>query len=153
MAAAPHIISDFRGKAIGVPMAGAGTLYVISTLLAVQMTTPDAARTVDLALDDLWPMAMLLVPTTIVGALLSGIPLLLGVSIMARAGKRNVGLRHPAIWAMAGAAGPGLTLFIDLQGLEPMALALTWTGASCALLARRYVSWDEVDGRPVAARA
>ncbi len=139
--------AEWGHRAVAIPAAWAGSFFLLACLLAMQQTTagdtiPVEAPSIEILLGI--PAALAL--ASIFGMVLSALPILGGVAIMAAVGRWSPGLRHPAIWALAGAAICG-ALVIDPSEAElsPPALALVFTGAACAALARRYVHWPEFE--------
>jgi hypothetical protein len=140
----PNTIAEWNDKAIGVPMAFAGVVFLLTLPLSIQMLRPAEAWPVDSDLRDLAVFPFLLIPASAVGALLSAIPLLIGVPTMVWAGTRNIGMRHPFAWALAGGSmAGGFVSCFEWLDEELIVLASIWTGAACALLSRRYVRWTE----------
>lgn len=128
-------------KAVLVPAWLAGSFYLVSLLLAAGATQPAAAAEIDAQ----WAPALLLVlPATLLGAIISALPLAAGVAVMTRLGRWNVGLRLPGAWAIAGAATIAAPVVVVSGGeVQAPSLALIFTGALCALVARRYVRWPD----------
>ncbi|WP_448664406.1 hypothetical protein ACG3SL_06945 [Sphingomonas sp. CJ20] len=143
----PRLRSEWDHTAVAIPACWAGIIFLISLLLAVVQAEPGAVVPVEPApIEVLFGIPVFTALASIAGMLLSAIPLWAGVAVMATLGRCNLGFQHPAIWALAGAAMCGGTVLacgIDLA--EPAALALLFTSATCAALARRYVRWSPVD--------
>lgn len=83
------------------------------------------------------PLSVLSVP---IGAVLATVPILLGTAAMRWLGSWNVAMRLPPVWMLVGGgvAGGGAMM------LEPDMLVIVsfaFTGAVCALIARRGVTW------------
>jgi hypothetical protein len=79
------------------------------------------------------------------GALLSVLPILLLTEFLAFVGYRNFGLRHPAMWGLAGGVviAPWFAWRMESAGVQAVAIALTGTGIACALLCRSGVVWHD----------
>lgn len=137
-----HAPARWSAKAIGVPAASAGTLYLLALALAAQQCAPADSIPIGYPSVELLGIVGLVGLASAVGAVVSALPLLIGVFVMSALGRWNLGLRHPAIWALAGAAMAAL-LVLGGDIATPPALALLCTGAVCAALARGYVHWPE----------
>ncbi len=139
--------AGWSGRAIGIPAFAAGLMYLIALLLAVQMLEPAESWPLDGDFTELLAVIPFAGMAMAVGALLAVVPVTLGVTTMAWIGKHNIGARHPAMWALAGAAGAaGVVALLGVwETPTPPALALIFTGAGCAALARRYVRWPQTE--------
>ncbi len=63
---------------------------------------------------------------------------------MGWAAARNVGLMHPAIWAIAGgASAAAAALALDPQAESPVTFALIATATLCALIVRYGTRWSD----------
>ncbi|WP_404339295.1 hypothetical protein AB2M62_08305 [Sphingomonas sp. MMS12-HWE2-04] len=141
---APVRIVWMRG-ALSRPLLSAGILYLLAFPLTAQMLCPSAAWPVVLDISMLGIVPLLLL-AGIVGALLALLPVLIGTAAMAELGRHNLGLQHPAMWALAGAAtAAGICATLGTRPDEPPALALIFTGSACALLARQKIRWIEAE--------
>lgn len=82
------------------------------------------------------------IPVIVIGALLASAPVLLGGALLARVGTANVGVRHPACWAILGGAIPGTAITaLDMGDVQQFNVALIATGTICALLVRYGTRW------------
>lgn len=137
-------------RSILVPGLWAGILFVAALMLSLQQGCPGATIDVAPLLPDsvpamllyALPMVLPVALVAMVGLALSALPLLAGVTALAALGRWNAGTRHPAFWALVGAAAPAAVLAVAGAALDAApATALILTGAACAALARRYVRW------------
>lgn len=125
-------------------------LFLLFLLFGIMVSDPTAAIPVEWAwaagVEGAVGLFFLAALSSALGAVLALVPLWLGVAALAFAGRWNIGVRHPAFWAMAGAGMPALALPVfGVDAASPPALALLFTGATCAALARRYVRWPEYE--------
>ncbi|AJP71508.1 hypothetical protein [Sphingomonas hengshuiensis] len=139
--------AEWGHRAVAIPAAWAGSFFLLACLLATQQTMPGDTIPVELpSIEFVLGLFAAAALASIFGMLLSAIPILGGVAFMATVGRWSPGLRHPAIWALAGAAMcAGAVLGPGGGADSPPALALVFTGAACAALARRYVHWPEFE--------
>lgn len=139
--------AEWGHRAVAIPAAWAGSFFLLAWLLATQQTVPGDTIPVETpSIGILLGIPTALALASIFGMVLSGLPILGGVAFMAWLGRWSPGLRHPAIWALAGAAiCGGFAIDPSDAELSPPALALVFTGAACAALARRYVHWPDVE--------
>lgn len=81
---------------------------------------------------------------SVVSTLFALIPNLIGICVMGWLGSRNVGLRHPAIWALAGAAAAGIPTWLLVASNDGSFWTTTWAaiGALSALVARWAIWWE-----------
>ena len=79
------------------------------------------------------------------GFFLSIVPNIVGSWFMHGLGIGNIAARLPVMWALVGAGAAGLPLVFvaDLAGSTTIGTALTFTGASCALVAHRFSTWQD----------
>lgn len=133
------------GRAIGFPALSAGVIYLIALPLAVQMTTPAESWPLEGDWTDMAGILPFVGLATAFGAMIAVVPIVFGVHAMAWLGTHNIGMRHPAIWVLAGGAMAAgiLAPFGAWEDISSPALALVLTGAGCAALARRYVRWPQ----------
>lgn len=86
-----------------------------------------------------------LIASSVVGTILSILPIAFGRVLLMWIGRKNVGLRHPAIWGLTGGflAWSALIAF-DYRSTvdDPLLPALMLTGTCCALLCRMTADWE-----------
>lgn len=135
----------WNSRAIVAPGLASGILYPLSLVLMLQQFAPGEPWPIDPgagAIGDALALLPVLGLAIGVGLVLALAPLLIGVVTLARIGRWNAGTRHPAFWALVGAAIPASVFAAAGASLaEPPVSALLCTGAACAALARRYVRW------------
>ena len=131
-----------RWRAVLIPAAAAGAVFTVAsgTFFVLESNATKV-------LDSGAAAALLggLVIGTPVGFFLALLPMSVGVLAMHWLGSWNLGLRHPAAWALAGGGMAALILIalnrsIFDQDFGP-ATGFVATGTLCALLARGYVRW------------
>lgn len=141
--------SDWSGRAVFIPAICAGGLFCASLLLAIQQSFPAEAVPVEsdpgTLFENVAGASVFLVLASLVGLVASALPILVGVRLLAAIGRWNSGSRHPAFWALIGAAAPaGVAVALGSCPDEPAVLSFVLTGASCAAIARRYVRWSPI---------
>ena len=98
---------------------------------------------VDLTLLQGLPIAMfMLLPAAWIVAI---VPNLLGAHLLGWLGRGNVGVRLPAVWAIAGAAAAGVPAWL-MSGIDDTwrtPAAMAGIGAVNALLCRAKIRWDD----------
>ena len=121
----------------------AGPAFLLGLALAALGWQPD--RPVPLHVDpDLLPALMgLMLAAVIVGTIIAFPLAMLGAMALSGLGRDNIGLRHPAFWALTGAlaaGGPAACI-----GMEDSAFltAFAFTGAVVASISRWRVAWDD----------
>lgn len=122
----------------------AGPVFAASLVFATMLESPSPV-----ALDAQWGMIaggalVMIMPVIVIGMLLAFFPVWLGAKLLAWAGSANIGLRHPAFWAIMGGAIPGSLLpVIDLGSDRHFGTALIATGAICAVIVRYGTRWSD----------
>ncbi len=133
----------------------AGPIFVIGLLLGTWSTTMDTVIIVpdlaDAGAGILISIVIGIAMTMLVGAFISGIPNLLGTSLMQRLGRHNVAMRLPITWALAGglAAAMPVTLIGGTQNDAIASFAFSFAGAICALICRWRVVWNDPAPHPL----
>jgi hypothetical protein len=146
----PDCRSEWSGRAVFTPAFCAGGLFCGSVVLAIQQCVPATAFPVQGGAMTVFQMLaglLLFLPVaSIVGMVLSVLPILVGVTILAAIGRWNIGTRHPAFWALTGGAAPAGVAFATGSNVAELGvLAFILTGAACAAIARRYVRWSPIE--------
>ncbi|QNQ11354.1 hypothetical protein [Sphingomonas alpina] len=135
--------TNYHGFALATFLAG--PIYVTS--MGIAIWTTDMSAAVQLPNDWSWVAALL--PLTmfsmIGGAFLSIVPNLIGLQAMMWLGGRNPAMQLPVSWALAGVLSMAfVTMLAEPDSTVSIpGIALVITGAICALLCRRGVSWEE----------
>jgi hypothetical protein len=96
-------------------------------------------------------MVIALVPTIIVGFLISFVPNAIGAYVLSKAGETSETARAPIFWVGAGAMlGFGAAVlfgafqpFASFQDSAPVIFALVLTSAVCAGLCRARTRWED----------
>ncbi|QNA83673.1 hypothetical protein G4G27_06420 [Sphingomonas sp. So64.6b] len=133
----------------------AGPIFVIGLLLGTWSTTMDAAIIVpdlpDVGAGVFITIVVGIVLTMLVGALVSGIPNLLGTRLMQWFGRHNAAMRLPVAWALAGGLSTALPVAMIGGTRNDMiaGFAFSFTGAICALICRWRVVWDDPAPQPL----
>lgn len=124
---------------------GAGPVFIATLLSSIVLENPAQPIVVEVSWGQIIGAGLAMVfPVMLVGGLLALFPVWLGTKLLAWAGARNIGLRHPAFWGIAGGAMPALLLpFMDLGSGRQFGTTLIATGAICALIARYGTRWDD----------
>ena len=132
--------SLMHGVALATLAAGPAFLTA-ATLGAYCLQIP---RPIAIAPQFVFAGVLLLIPATVIGALVSVVPNLLGAIALARLADRLPPLRTGPAWTLIGAALAFL-LFRDTGASEAIFLfPATATGALCATLCRHGIWWAEV---------
>ena len=136
-----------RGSGQIVAILSAGPVFLVGLAIGGWALAPGAAidpaaLLMGLALA---PMAALSVP---IGSVLAAVPILLGTAAMRWTGGWNVAMRLPPLWMLVGGgvAGAGAVM---IESSTPIVISFAFTGAVCALIARRSVTWVDT---PIRAR-
>jgi hypothetical protein len=146
----PWCRSEWSGRAVVVPGLAAGVLFCGFLVMAIQQAFPAEALPVEgdliTAGTVLGGTLAFLVLASVIGLVISAIPILIGVTVLAAIGRWNLGTRHSAFWALAGAALPAsAAVAVGSNFADPTPFALMMTGAACAAIARRYVRWSPIE--------
>lgn len=114
-------------------------------LFATMLEYPATPVAMDVRWEEiLAPVLGSFVPLVVIGAVGAALPAWLGGAVMARASAGNVGLRHPACWAIAGGAMVAMPVAaLGEDSFQYTGLALIATGAICALLVRYGTRWSD----------
>jgi glucose-6-phosphate-specific signal transduction histidine kinase len=127
--------------------AAAGPLFVLGVLLGILSDTPAAAIpiTLDFSTTNI-PAIIVGVPTALVtvmlvGAIIALLPTMIGTAVMTRLGDLNPAFRLQVMWALTGAVACALFVTVNDGRSSATLVALTFTGACCALICRRGVEW------------
>ena len=131
----------------------AGPLFVLGAAISFLISDPAAAIPVDIDLGGASIAAMLvgvpivLAVVMVLGGMIAVLPNLIGTTAMTWLGDRNPGTQLPVVWALAGAAAfavPIAALGGTWGEMPPARLVpFIFTGACCALICRRGVSWTK----------
>lgn len=139
-------ISFYRGGLVAT--LAAGPLFLLMLGLAVIVTGAGEAIDVDPGGKMLGPLLPILAASLVIGAFLAVLPVCIGGTVMGWVAARNIGLAHPAIWAMAGGgAMAGGLLPFGAIGDSPVSIALIATGTICALIVRFGTRWSDANPR------
>ncbi len=133
------------GAGLITAIVSAGPIFVIGLLLGTWSADMDAVI-LPPGLSDASPSIVAgMVMTILAGALISGIPNVLGTCIMQRLGRHNIAMRLPVAWALAGglAAGMPFALIDAGQDSAVAGFSFAFAGTMCALLCRCGVHWEE----------
>ncbi len=134
--------SFFRGGLIAT--IGAGPIFLLMFGLAIWTHAPGDTISLDLDARDQVVLLPMLAASLVLGALLAVLPVWIGGLVMGWAAARNVGLMHPAIWAIAGgASAAAAALALDPQAESPVTFALIATATLCALIVRYGTRWSD----------
>ena len=123
----------------------AGPLFLLG--IGIGMLIADPATPVSIYMDWQIGLAVPIVAmfAAIFGVIIAFLPNLIGAALMTSIGNRYRAARLPLMWMLAGAlasAVPMLAIYAGSSGVQPVNLiALTFTGACCALICRRRVEW------------
>ena len=137
----------------------AGPLFVLGAAISFLISDPAAAIPVDINLDGASMAAILLgvsialAVVMVIGGMMAILPNLIGTAAMTWLGDRNPGAQLPLVWALAGAvafAAPIAALSGEWGEEWPAHLVpFVFTGACCALICRRGVSWAKTWPEPL----
>lgn len=116
----------------------ASTLIGPLTVVATTLLSVSSARD----LSELWSIPFAVIAALPLGFAVSLLPNLAGSALLAWAGRGNLGLRLPPVWAMAGAAGGwGIgALWTPIAETQGVAAGI---GAVSALLCRSMTRWQD----------
>ena len=140
---------------VGVKQAtlAAGPLFVLGAAISFPIGNPAAAIPVDIDLGGtsiammLTGLPVALALLMVFGGMIAVLPNLIGAAAMTWLSDRNPGAQLPIVWALAGAAAfavPIAALGEAWGGTSPDHLVpFVFTGACCALICRRGVSWTK----------
>jgi len=127
--------------------AAAGPLFLVGLMLGFQATTPAAVIAISPDISAIDILAVIVgIPTALVTVMLIGIaialiPTMVGTAVMIRLGDVNPAFRLPIMWALAGALPCALFMALDFGEAPILLVALTFTGACCALICRYRVQY------------
>lgn len=122
----------------------AGPIFLLMTGVAAIVLDPAAATGLFFTSQELAMLLPILAASMVLGAILAVLPVWIGGSAMGWAAARNIGLAHPAIWALTGGAvAAGVALPLDRALQSPLTLALIATAAICATIVRYGTRWSD----------
>lgn len=123
----------------------AGPVFAAALLFTAVFESPAATVIIDVHRGEIvGGILMMAPPLVLIGGLLAVFPVWLGSNLLASAGERNIGLRHPAIWAIAGGAMAAIPkAALDAGTISSFGTALIVTGAICALIVRYGTRWSD----------
>lgn len=123
----------------------AGPVFAATLLFTAVFESPAAAVSIDIQWSEVvGGILVMATPLILIGGLLAFFPVWLGSNALAWASEHNIGLRHPAIWAIVGGAIPAMPIaLLDADATSPFGTALIATGAICALIVRYRTRWSD----------
>lgn len=117
----------------------AGPSFVLLLLLGEIFRDPSG-----IDLREIWALLPILLVATVVGMVISLLPILLGGFAMSHIGARWIAARHPIAWASIGATmGMLMALLFDEAARFWLMLPFAMNGAACALIVRYGTRWDD----------
>lgn len=122
----------------GIASASAGPIFALTLGLGI---LPISGQPIPIVVDEPFGWVILLIPITLVGAILSLIPNIVGSGLMGWLGRSNAALRLPVAWGIAGGLlAAGWIAFVPEA--SEMAFPLGATGTVCAMISRRFTVWS-----------
>ena len=122
----------------------AGPIFLAMAGLSAIVLDPAAANRLFFTSQELAMLLPIFAASIVLGAILAVLPVWIGGSAMGWAAARNIGLTHPAIWALTGGAlAAGVALPLDPALASPLTLALIATAAICATIVRYGTRWSD----------
>lgn len=137
-----RIAASRLGAALQASVA-AGPIFVLSLAFAEAFST--IPRPIPF---EPWPaiggFVFLLVPSCIVGFIISLLPNIFGTCLLSAAGEASATAREPVVWmGVGGMLGFGIALVFGIFEFSLEAtLALVSTSAACAGICRKQMSWE-----------
>ena len=123
----------------------AGPVFVASLALAAWAIEVPTTYSLNGTIDWIGSAVAGLVIVVLFGFFISAVPNAIGAWFMHGLGIGNFAAQFRIAWALVGAGAAGLpfAFVADLGKMgEPVAMAFALTGASCALVAHRFTTWD-----------
>lgn len=151
------IRSKYSLASIVLASLAAGPVFLLG--LAASAWAATAASPVPIPADlgfGTFGVVVVTIPAIVVGFVLAIVPNILGATVMTRLGRRNVAMRLPIAWALAGGLATGLPF--ELLSIAPAGddrigvFAFVFTGTCCALICRRRAEWAGADDRALPSR-
>lgn len=141
-----RIVADaqINWSSIMLASVSAGPLFFLG--IGIGMLISDPATPVSIYMDWRIGLAVPIVAmfAAIFGAVIAFLPNLIGAALMTSMGNRYEAARSPVLWMLAGglAGAVAMTAGAGSSGVQSVNLiALTFTGACCALICRRRAEW------------
>ncbi|MEO9131544.1 MAG: hypothetical protein ABI240_10080 [Sphingomonas sp.] len=142
-----HATSRFGG--VTVATLAAGPLFILGAAISVLISDPAAVIPVDIEIDgnsigmmlEVLPPAFLI--AMIFGSIIAFLPNLFGNAAMTWLGDRNPGTQLPVFWALVGATAFAVPIAAMGGASHGHLVPFVFTGACCALICRRRVSWEK----------
>lgn len=127
------------GHGAALALVAAGPSFMLLLLVGQLLYDPTGTD-----LTELLALLPVLLIATVVGMVISLLPVLLGGLAMGYLGVLSVGARHPVLWAAAGAGLGALMGFaFDSARTSWLVLPFLLNGAICALIVRYGTRWSD----------
>lgn len=137
--------ASINTSSITLASVAAGPLFLLGIGIGLWADDPGTARSIDLTGSIIPATPLIALLTVFFGAIVAVLPNLLGAWLMTWLGNRNDAARLPVMWALAGALASAF--FVVAADSRPAGepsttlVAFTFTGACCALICRRRITW------------
>ena len=149
-----RIVADasIRWPSVLLASVSAGPLFLLGNGIGTLIADPAAPVPIYLEWQTGFALPILAMVAALFGAFIAFLPNLIGAALMTSIGNRHEAARLPLIWMLAGATAGAVPMAASgagTSGMQPAYLiALTFTGACCALICRCRIEWADTDLQP-----
>ena len=148
-----RIVADasIRWPSVLLASVSAGPLFLLGNGIGTLIADPAAPVPIYLEWQTGFALPILAMVAALFGAFIAFLPNLIGTALMTSIGNRHEAARSPLMWTLAGALAGAAPMAsgAGISGTQPVYLiALTFTGACCALICRRRIEWPDTDLQP-----
>lgn len=144
--------ASVRWPSVMLASVSAGPLFFLGIGIGTLIADPAAPVSIYLDWQIGFAMPIRAMAAAYFGAFIAFLPNLIGTALMTSIGNRHEAARLPLIWMLAGATAGAVPMAASgagTSGMQPVYLiALTFTGACCALICRRRIEWPDIDLPP-----
>ena len=144
--------ASVRWPSIMLASVSAGPIFLLGMGIGTLIADPAAPVPIYLDWQIGFAVPILAMAAAFFGAFIAFLPNLIGTALMTSIGNRYEAARLPLIWMLAGAlagAAPMVASGAGVSGMQPVYLiALTFTGACCALICRCRIEWPDANLPP-----
>ena len=143
--------ASIRWPGIMLASLSAGPLFLLGIGIGTLIADPAAPVPIYLDWQIGFAVPILAMAAAFFGTFSALLPNLIGTALMTSIGNRHEAARSPLMWTLAGALAGAAPMAsgAGISGTQPVYLiALTFTGACCALICRCRIEWPDTDLQP-----
>ena len=144
--------ASVRWPSVMLASVSAGPLFFLGIGIGTLIADPAAPVSIYLDWQIGFAVPILAMAAAFFGAFIAFLPNLIGTALMTSIGNRHEAARSPRMWTLAGAVAGAVPMAASGAGMSGMQtvylIALTFTGACCALICRCRMEWPDPDLQP-----